>query len=46
VLKSRFLFNIIKDTQPEIFFGGGEDVVEGCLGVYYFSPKLRELTVR
>jgi len=33
VLKSRFLFNIIKDTQPEIFLGG-EDVVvgEGCLG--------------
>jgi len=38
VLKSRFLFNIIKDTQPEIFFGGGEDVVEGCLGgLLFFS---------
>jgi len=38
VLKSRFLFNIIRDTQPEIFFGGGEDVVEVSLGGFIIFP--------
>jgi len=30
-------FNIIRDTQPEFFFGG-EDIVEGCLGGLIFFP--------
>jgi len=45
VLKSRFLFNIIKDTQPEIFFSVGEDVVKVAWGVYYYMLRA-ELTVR
>jgi len=48
VLKSRFLFNIIRDTQPEklLLLLGGAYCWRLLGRVQYFSPKLCELAPR